>query len=314
MSRSPSVVRRIASRVSKEWNHFWFALASPSPICVFRIFVGVLALINTLLYVPDFFVWFGSDGAAPLDVIEATAPRYPFLPLYKWWMPDDAVFATLLFFRVMSAFFFMVGFHTRLNLFVYWLLALAFFQRNPIVWHQVDIVLRVWTLLLLFAPCGEMYSVDSFLRSRNAEEGSAPRMFAPWVQRLIQVQLTLIYMEAFWGKVAGPLWRNGTAVYYATHFADGMRRPMPHMFDHLWIYMALTYFTLFIEFSLFFFIWFKPLRYPVLLGGLFFHAGLHYFLHLDMLEYVVVIAYVCYLEPDDLERWIEKGCRFLRLK
>ena len=36
---------------------------------MFRIFFGLVSFLNALLYLPDFLIWFGAHGAAPLASI-----------------------------------------------------------------------------------------------------------------------------------------------------------------------------------------------------------------------------------------------------
>ena len=126
------------------------------------------------------------------------------------------------------------------------------------------------------------------------------------------MKLCLIYGEAFFGKIVATAWLNGSAVYFATHFPDGARYPVPALMDRLWVYQGLTYFTLLIEFSLTFLVWFRPLRYPVLLLGVLFHLGIHCFLNLDLLEFGAMIAFLCFVYPQDMERWVGKASRSSR--
>jgi hypothetical protein len=64
-----------------------------------------------------------------------------------------------------------------------------------------------------------------------------------------------------------------------------------------------------IEFSLGVLVWFKELRYPVLLVGLLFHLFLEYRLEVPLFQWTVLSAYVLFIDPRDLTRawtWIRK--------
>ena len=272
---------------------------------VFRIAFGVLSLLNTLLFLPDFLVWFGQDGAASLSSV-ARLQSGVFLDLLLRWRPGDGFYLLLLGLELVASALTIVGFWTRSSLAVVCLTRLILYQRNPLFWHQVDILLRYYGPMLLLTPAsGEMYSVDAWLR-RRANPEAPVRHFSPWPQRLIQVKLALIYLEAFLGKMAGKAWWDGSAVYYATHFTEGSRVSLPGFLDALWVYQALTYFTLAIEFCLFSLIWFPRWRYRVLLGGVLFHLGIHLFIALDLLEFGVLAAYLCFVYPGDMERWVNR--------
>jgi hypothetical protein len=76
-----------------------------------------------------------------------------------------------------------------------------------------------------------------------------------------------------------------------------------------------SWFTLLLEFSLGVLIWFRRLRYPLLLIGVLFHLCLEYALNLPMFEWDVLSAYVLFVDPADMERvWSGIGQRWLRLR
>jgi hypothetical protein len=60
--------------------------------------------------------------------------------------------------------------------------------------------------------------------------------------------------------------------------------------------------TLVVEFSLGVLIWFRELRYPLLVLGVLFHLYLEYWLNIPMFNWNVLCAYVLFIEPADLER------------
>lgn len=278
------------------WKRFWFEPISPSSICLFRILFGALALVNAVSYLPDLPVWFGAQGAAPIEAVLSTTDN----PLSHWLAQHPLSDNTYLYFvyaQIVASGCLIVGLQSRLSLGVWWAVALLLRARNPVIWHQCDVLLRLAAFPLLFAPLSERFSLDSLPR-----RGSRPEKFAPWAQRLIQLQMCAIYFEGFFEKLGGLLWRDGIAVYYALHFPDGMRHPVPAWMDQEWIYNILTYFTFYIEMSLWFLVWFPPLRYPILLGGVVFHLGIHYFLHLDYLEYAIMIYYATFIPPEHLDR------------
>jgi hypothetical protein len=288
------------------WGRFWFEPVSPSSICVFRVAFGVLSLLNSLLFLPDFMIWFSDGGAAPPGSVARVQPTLV-LALLQRVHPGDGFYISLLLLEILGSGLVALGLFTKPSLLVVSLARLILHHRNPLLWHQVDILLRYYGPILLLCPCGEMYSLDRWL-CRRGNPAAPLRHFAPWGQRMIELKLSLIYAEAFSGKIVGQSWLDGTAVYYATHFLEGVRHPVPAVMDHLVVYQALTYFTLAIEFSLAVLIWFPRLRYPILLGGLLFHLGIHAFISLDLLEPGVVIAYLCFVDPRDMERFVA-ACR-----
>ena len=100
----------------------------------------------------------------------------------------------------------------------------------------------------------------------------------------------------------GPNWNDGTAVYYAVRYDDLMRFPIPHFLDQLPIYMVLTWGTLFVEFILWNFIWWRKTRYWVILLGISLHLGIEYTMNLPMFEWVFMFTYLLFVYPEDLTR------------
>ena len=280
------------------WKRFWFEPISPSSVCLFRILFGLLSLVNGIAYLPDLLGWFGAEGATPIQAVLSVSNN----PMSHWLAAHpltDATYTSLLYTQIGASCCLILGLQSRLSLLVWWLVALVLRARNPVIWHQCDVLLRLAAFPLLFAPLSERYALDCWFR-----KGPRPEKFAPWAQRLLQLQMCAIYVEGFFEKLSGVLWKEGIAVYYALHFPDGMRHPVPGWMDHELIYNVLTYFTFVIELSLWFLIWFPPLRYVILAGGIVFHLGIQYFLHLDYLEYAIMIYYATFIPPEDLDRLV----------
>ena len=283
------------------WQRFWFEPGSPSPICLFRICYGLLTVVHGLFLAPDFLTWYGHNGVASVETIRELADS-PRLSLLLWFDPGDSVALGMLVTYIVAGLFLTVGFSSRLMSVVVWVLMVSFSLRNPRMYHHVDPLLRLYGLGLILSPCGAMYSVDAWLK-RKSGNTELP-ICAPWAQRLIQFQVSMVYFRAFWTKIEGQPWWDGTAVYYAVHWVDAVRHPVPPLFDHLWIYQLLTWGTLGIEFCLFSLIWVRRCRYWVLAGGLILHLGIQWCLNLDLLEYAIVAGYIPFIFPADLERWL----------
>lgn len=66
---------------------------------------------------------------------------------------------------------------------------------------------------LVLAPSGAALSVDRWRRAKDRFWEFPQR--APWALRLIQVQISVVYLSTVWSKVQGTTWNDGTAVSYA---------------------------------------------------------------------------------------------------
>jgi hypothetical protein len=119
---------------------------------------------------------------------------------------------------------------------------------------------------------------------------------------MIQFELALLYLVSFWWKMKGDTWLLGTALYYVTHLHSIKRFPLPGWVLYRGILKIGSWFILVLEFCLGTLIWFRRVRYPLLLLGLLFHLCLEYALNVPMFQWDVLSAYVLFIDPADLDR------------
>ena len=83
--------------------------------------------------------------------------------------------------------------------------------------------MRLLCFWLIFAPAGLSLSLDHWLKQRK--EPLDPKA-APWAQRLMQINMSLLYAQAFMKKIIGITWQNGSAVYFSSLMVEMQRFPM----------------------------------------------------------------------------------------
>jgi len=285
----------------RAWNEFFFAPQPPLPVVLFRIFYGLLVLTDLVLLRPDWQTWFVPRGLITPETMRSieTGARIDVFAIVgqsAFWR--DAVFWILL----ASAFMLTVGFRTRANSIVVWVLLASVHQRNLMITNSGDTILRATGFFLMFAPAGAAYSVDRWLRRRRGREGAEIPLHSPWAQRMIQIELSLVYLMTFWTKSQGQSWIDGTALHYVYHLDQFRRFPVPAFFLDPFVVSIETWLTLAIEFSLGALIWFKELRYPVLLAGLILHLSLEYAMNVPLFQWIMMATLITFVEPADLAR------------
>jgi hypothetical protein len=291
------------------WNRFFFTPQSPLPIALFRIFYGLCVTATILLLHQDWLQWYGVDGWARLESIQQIEPGMR-LNLFTVMPQDDRWIAGFFWLCLLSALLVTIGAFTRISSVVLFLCLTSMDQRNLLMLHGGDTFLRVAGFFLMFAPAGALLSVDRLARKRRGLESDAVRPRAPWAQRMIQIELAVLYFTSFCWKVKGHAWLDGSALYYVLHLHSVARFTIPQ-----WIQVPLllklgAWFTLALEFSLGTLIWLPPFRYPLLLFGLLFHLSIDYALNLPMFSLDVLSAYVLFVKPADLARmesWIRRA-------
>ncbi|MFH5207219.1 HTTM domain-containing protein [Antrihabitans sp. NCIMB 15449] len=279
------------------WRKFWFEPQSAATLGFIRIAYGVLAIAWTVSLLPDLHVLFGESGVQP-----KAAPGD-----YQWsvlniWSGDIAVWAvwgTLMVGSIALT----LGWHSRLAALLVFVCMVSFQRRDIYVFNSGDVLVRMEALMLALAPCGAALSLD---RRRTAGSFWSAQLRAPWVIRLMQVQLSLIYLVTVHGKVAGTTWNDGTAVAYALQLRDLQNFAAP---EWLWtspFFMNVaTWGTLLVELALGVFVWNKRLRPYVLIAGVVMHLMILTSLAVAFFSFAMFILYLSFVSPETAMRWAE---------
>lgn len=295
-----NLLRRRVGRLVEIWERFWFAPTSTATVALVRIAFGLLALAWTLALGPDLFTFFSTDG------IQSEQP-----PGWGWglllWFPSDPVVVTLYVLLVAACICLTVGLFSRLASVIVFIGILSFQRRMPWILNSGDVVLRVTAFYLMLAPTGAALSVDRWRRARDRFWEFPKR--APWALRLIQVQLSVIYLSAVWSKMQGASWNNGSAVYYALSVEDIRRFAVPSFVLESELLVNLqTYGTLVVEAAIGVLVWNRVMRPYVLALGVFLHGSLDYAMLLVFFSHAMVVCYLAFVSPE----WLEARALALR--
>jgi hypothetical protein len=119
---------------------------------------------------------------------------------------------------------------------------------------------------------------------------------------LIQLQIALVYFTTVWHKWPGATWRDGTAVWYPLNLREFERFPLPAWAESGIIIPVGTYGTLLVELALATLVWYKPWRNSVLLAGVGMHLFIEYRLNIPMFSAIIVAAYICFYDGEEVSR------------
>ncbi|HXP78883.1 MAG TPA: HTTM domain-containing protein [Verrucomicrobiae bacterium] len=284
----------------RSWNEFFYKPQSPSPVCLFRIFYGVIILADLLMLRPEWLMWYGPHAFTTLNTTHFLF-RGPSMSLFELLPQTDLAINTFFWVFLFCTVCLTVGFMTRFTAVAVYLCLGSIEMRNGFILNSGDTLMLVCGFFLMFAPSGALFSVDHWLRVRRGRVDAGVPLCSPWAQRMLQIQTAVVYFATFYWKTLGILWINGTAVYYALRLDDFHRFPLPPL-HNLFLIKTLTWSTLAIEFALGVLIWFKETRYPVLLAGICLHIGIEYAMNIPLFEWMIVATYINFVEPEDLSR------------
>ena len=108
---------------------------------------------------------------------------------------------------IIAAFLLMIGWQSRINAFIAWLVWVSLWNRNPLLLDGDDAILKLMCFYLMLSPCGNCWSVDAYLHKKSHQ-------VAIWPLRLIQFQVALIYFVSGWVKFHSQAWLDGTIIQY----------------------------------------------------------------------------------------------------
>ncbi len=285
------------------WNKFWFTDHNLFPLAIFRILFGLISFETAILLLPWANDWFGPH--AILRVVSlANQDATTRLSLFTIF-PDSETWAYFLVSAMaVLSLALAAGFKTRFTALLLWIVMNSIHHRNPYVLNSGDTFMRQIAFWMMFAPSGRILSVDYWQQKKESGSKAWFDQTGPgWTIRALQLQMCLLYMQAFWSKIWGPIWWSGTAVYYTARIEEFYHFPVvPYVFDHLWTCQVISFATLFIEFSLFTFIWVKEFRYLVLLLGVAQHLSIEWMMNIPIFEWLMIINYLLFIDSNDLKK------------
>ncbi len=276
--------------MNSRWERFWFEPEATSSLAVLRVGFGLVVFGWTLTLTPDLGAFFGHGGL--LSAQPGASGVWGVLAIFHSDLAVQLMFALLL----LSSIGLTVGYHTRLAAVLVFVGILSFERRNPYVFNTGDGLVRLIAFYLMLAPAGAALSFDRW-RSARERFWEFP-LRAPWALRLMQIQLSILYLAGLWIKLQGTTWNNGTAVSYAMRITDLSRFPLPGFLIHPpLISNLMTYGTLAIELSVPILVWNRRLRPWVLLAGLGLHLGIEYSIRVGFFSVAMFTLYLSFLDP-----------------
>jgi Vitamin K-dependent gamma-carboxylase len=276
------------------WQRFWFEPEETSTLALVRIAFGALVFLWALTLIPDASSFFSDSGILP-------DARYEGRPSAVWSVLDltDTGLAVGVAIAALSvaSLFLIAGLYTRLAAIVVFVGLVSLERRNPFVFNSGDGLLKVIAFYMVLAPAGASLSLDRWRRARDAFWEFPLR--APWALRLMQVQLSVLYLATVWTKLSGTTWNDGTAISYAARLEDLTRFELPDWIATSELIINLmTYGTLAAEAAIGILVWNRRLRPWVLGLGVFLHLAIDITMRVGFFSYGLFVLYLAFLPPE----------------
>ena len=310
------------NQIRRDWNGFWFGQVSSVPLGLFRLVFGFWTLVYGLLLFPERFLWFSEKGVLPAKLaLEYNSTSGPATgqglgagyQLNLLTLPGADHFLTLLLVVfLLAALCLTLGFWTRTSAALVYLGLTLLHNRDAPMHNSGDTVMIVLSLYLVFSPAGAACSLDRLWRIFQGREDDTPPLIVPWAQRLMQIQIAVLYLCASLSKITGPEWTDGTATYYPLHLPESTRFPMLGR-DNIYVVNLFTWGTVATEFALATFVWVPRLRLYVLAAGVALHLGIEYTFNIPLFSALMITSYINFLTGEDIQNFLAWAKRPLAL-
>jgi hypothetical protein len=296
----------------ENWNTFFFR---PEPVIkegIFRIIWGIILLI----YISQDFIniesFYGPYGIISLKS-SLNQFFYPHINLFQYF--GNTIKFTYLIYGLffLSTLTFIIGYKTRTSIILIIISMVTIHQRNIWLLSSSEVLLRIITIYLLFSNCGKSLSLDAYFHNKKAKL-PFPEESSPWIMRLIQIQLSVVYVWTVWQKLRGETWFDGSALYYATRLDQFKNFPVPLFFDSIFLLKIGTWGTLLLELFLGTLIWFKEFRRPLIVVGIIFHILIEYSMSIPFFEYIMISLLFTHYTGNEFKEWYFKIAVYLRWK
>ena len=279
-------------------------------LALFRIALGFLVL-------ADLWVRSGAIMAHYTDF--GALPRAQFLEFFSnpWELSlhhaTGHVYGVLALFALQAAVavLLIVGWRTRLVTFFAWALVVSLQNRNPVVLHSGDVVLRMILFWGMFLPLGARSSVDAALAPTEKSEGRPPVLLnVATVAILLQIFSEYFFAALFKGS---PEWQSkGNAVFYALSveqfatsfgiwFRESFRWALPLLTRAVWWFELLGPFLLFVPMLR------GMLRFAIALAFMSMHVAFELTLGIGTFPFICIVGLLPFVPTavfDWLDRWV----------
>lgn len=161
-------------------------------------------------------------------------------------------------------------------------------------------------LILILLPYIALGESDPLIKVRSlTEQGSLKNIgqnLALLMPLGIICQVCIVYFFAGLIKINGPLWKEGTALYYVMRVDDFRWTPVNIFLTKSSFFVkGLTYLTILWELTFPLWLMNRITKYIVLVVGFFMHIGIVFFMHIDNYSFVMISVYFVFLTDQEYE-------------
>ena len=209
-----------------------------------------------------------------------------------------------------------VGFYTRIAALLNCIFGIIIFSSASHFEYHVFYTYVGINFLLLFIPVSRVFSFDSLREKiKYTQTGKAYQINRKVLEinylMPVFVGIALIYFDSIFLKLGNRLWTSGLGVWLPSSLPMAVWNDTSLLLNQKWLVLFLGYFVLVFEALFIFLFWFKSLRVPLMLIGIFFHIGILITYPIPLFALTFIIVYLL-LIPPTFWLWMARKVRFAK--
>lgn len=294
--------------LTEAWDRFFFTPQRMTAMALCRIATGAVTLYCLLLMLPFVTTFFTDAGwITAREHLGAVFRPDPTLFLF---VSSPAVVWTAWIASIVLSITLMVGYRSKASAIILYILLLSIHERDTFLINGGDLVIRTMVFWLAWMPWGggAALSVDAWLRERD-EPDAQPREAWPWVQRMVQIQIVVLYLITFSWKLKFDRWHDGSAIHEAMGAVEFIPPGMELLLNYPWLTSGLTWIVVVTQAAIpLALIWRRTRPLAILLGFLM-HGWIMVFMRIPVFGLIMWASYLAFLDEDQAERivgWLRR--------
>lgn len=226
----------------------------------------------------------------------------PLIP--EHWVPGREQYTASLLLSAAAAVLVVIGIAARPALLFASLSGLYVMLSDRLQYHNNRYVLLLMCFLLAFTPCDRSFRLWGARRDPELRRGPI------WAQRLIQLQLSIVYLASGGGKLLDPDWRAGTVLWLRVGRSLDLAQAAGHVLPEALLavlrspltFSVASKIAIVLELSLALGLWLPRTRVAALWLGVWFHLGIELTSRVEIFSWLVLTVYLLFAVPELRDR------------
>ncbi len=299
-------------------DRFLFDTCDPRICSLLRVAYACVLLVYVSMWMLESDLWFSNAGLLQAETAQAIG-NYEFKSLLFWLPTDPFTVRVCLVILWLQAALLLLGCWSRWQCLCIFIWLVSFQHRNGLICDGQDVLIRLMSFYMMWMPLDYMWSIRNVgsVRKWVGKKSNRPVLLqvtstaadhcelaawtvpSAWALRLVQFQVTVIYVSTVVEKLHGVTWRNGTALYYVSRMDDLFGRfPLPaFMFESPQMVAWTTWSVLVVESALPVLLWLPRLRWLGVALAIGLHLSIEYAMHVFLFEWLMLVSLLAFVEP-----------------